>query len=285
MSYITKSILRLMMVFTLAFSMSGSVIARQPQNDLLNETVSVAERIEFLRNTTSFADNIIVGTPIEKVQGASKILDYTQQGCEIILTDYYFKVTNWVFGMPGEEIIRVRSQVGNVFEIGSEYTFAAMRLYSVFFDQYNVNSHNWILRNEDASESELVELHNNLNRIRANQFNQHIVITEAVPSIEFMQNVDVAIIATVTATLQDELDNDNIDALLELREVVYGEINMNVLNEFMRLRGNVVVGNEYLILFHVNEHGILTLVAREGAVIPINTVQFNNFIDVIYSAY
>jgi len=246
--------------------------------------LSASDRIESIVNSTSFANNIVVGTPIAKVQGTSEVLPFAHEGCEILITDYYFRITNWVLGTRGEEVVRVRSQVGNVFELGGTYTFATMRVNSVFFDQYNVNSHTWILNNEDVPDRELTRLHNNLGRMRANAFVQNEVIDYATPSADFINNTEVAVVATITAIIQCEFDNDNFDAVIDLKEVVYGEVPGNRFEELMRLRGDVIVGNTYLIFFTKNQDGHLTLAARDGAVVPHSSISFDEFRNAINSA-
>lgn len=242
---------------------------------------TVAERINLIRQSTDFVQNVIVGIPIEKVQGATDRLSFTRECCEVLFTDYYFRVINWAFGIPGEEIIRVRSQVGNVFEIGNEYTFAAIRINSVFFDQYNVNSNGWILSNEEASEAELENLLSSVGNILITPFVQPYIIETAMPTEGFIGGVDIAVIATVMETYRRDIDNDNFSALLELNEVVKGEIGENYFDEWVRLRGDVAVGGVYLIFFHSDEYGNLTLAARDGAIVRVDSIQFNSFMDVL----
>ena len=243
--------------------------------------LTIDKRLETIRNSTRFIDNVIVGTPIKKVQGASEILPFGHEDCEVLDTDYYFRITSWVFGVPGEEIIRVRSQVGHVFEIGKEYTFSAIHINSVHFNQYNVVSHSWFIDHDEISETELNGLHNRLGMIRTLPREREEVFESAKPSIEFMENIDVAIVATIIATEQWELDNENFDAILNLRDVLYGEVGENAFNEFIRLRGDITIGNDYLILFRYDQYGHLMLVAREGAVISYNSIEFHQFNEAI----
>jgi hypothetical protein len=202
-----------------------------------------------------------------------------------MITDYYFRVSNWAFGIPGEQIITVSSQVGNVFEIGREYTFSAIRLNSVFYDLYMVVSNAWIIDNSEVSEVELQELLNSVGRMRANSVMQTDIIEEAVATSEFVNNIDVAAVATVSHIHRRPDDFDNLSAMLDLVEVVHGEVSVGAFDEFIRLRGNVTVGGTYLILFRTDEYGHLRLLARNGAIIPYHETQFANFMNVLASAY
>jgi len=246
-----------------------------------NDFFNTEYRINRIGNSVHFAHNIIVGTPIEKIQGEVGVLPFSEEGCMVMFTDYYFKVINWAFGERGEDIIRVRSQVGNVFEIGNAYTFAARRINSIFFDQYNVNSHSWFVRNEDVPEADLIILLGNVGRMRAIPFIQPLIINYATPCEYFVSNVDVAVIATIEFLIRDELKYINFDAMLDVNEVVHGYTDKRVFDEFTRLRGDAVVGNSYLILFTQDEYGHLTLAARSGAVVPYGNAEFYEFMKLL----
>ena len=205
-------------------------------------------RVESIKDSTGFVNNIIVGIPLEKIIGSTEIIPFTPTGgCEIQVTDYYFKVTNWIFGYPGEDIIRVRSQIGDIFEIGVPYTFSVIHQNNVFAELYFVNWHTWILRNGDVSDYELNSLHDTIAQKSVRYLERQVVIEEAVPTAEFIQKVDTAIIATVKEMWEDEY-SFNISILLELNDVVYGEVRHDVFNEFIRLRGDIIIGNKYLII-------------------------------------
>ena len=254
-------------------------ISEENNYPLFDESqMSIDERIEFIKGTTGFVHNIIVGTPIEKIQGNTEILPYANESSDFIVTDYYFKVLNWAFGVPGEQIIIVSSQVGNVFEIGEEYMFAAIRLNSVFYDIHMVVSSSWIINNKEISDVELNDFLDAIGEIPVTLTPQD-VIEEATPSEEFIINIDVGVIATVTYIHRRNDDFDNLSAELNLLEVVYGEVSYNAFDEFIRLRGDVTIGFTYLFLFSANELGHLRLLARNGAIIPSNTPEFYQFIE------
>ena len=237
---------------------------------------AVEPRIDFFINATRFVCNIIVGTPIKKIQGATEAMSCSSV---VVVTDYYFKVLNWAFGVPGEEIITVRSQVGNVFEIGGEYTFAAGRTNSVFFDLYSVVSNTWIIKNEEILETDLRYLLDIVGRMPVTRIPPE-VIEEAVPTMDFVKkNVDVAVIATIT-NIRERIDDFGIfDARLDLVEVVHGEVRSDAFNQSTMLRGDVTVGSTYLILFSANERGHLRLLARHGAIIPYGSPEFYSFME------
>ena len=52
-----------------------------------------------------------------------------EEDCGYLLTEYKFKVNNYLYGNEGDNIITVRSQVGNIFELGKEYTLFRVQLY------------------------------------------------------------------------------------------------------------------------------------------------------------
>ncbi len=245
--------------------------------DRAEDVITTAERINAIKNATGFVHNVIIGTPVEKIQGSSEVVPVVAEESIVYLTDYVFEVKDYAYGAAGKERITVRSQVGDVFEIGKEYTFAARHLNSVYYDQYNVNSHSWILNNEEASGSELESFHSAIRALPAPKRAEPTVILEATPTKEYIDSVDVVIIATVTGTVQEELDNDNLNAKLELKEILKGELKKGVLDEYVRLKGDVAVGETYMIHFNADTDGNLTLSARKGAIIAENNALFISF--------
>ena len=211
----------------------------QPADALVNYSTqderrtspSVKTRIEFIQNTTDFVHNIIVGTPIEKVHGDTGVVSN--------ITDYYFRVTKWAFGEPGDEIIIVRSQTEYSFEIGAEYTFAAGRIYSIFYDLYSVVSNEWIINNNEISQTDLNAFLESVGSVQPT-LTIPVVIGEAIPSVDFINdNIDVALIATVSDIFRLENDFDVLSAQLDLNEIVYGVLRVGALDEFIRLRANL----------------------------------------------
>ena len=105
------------------------------------------------------------------------------------------------------------------------------------------------------------------------------VIEEAVPTQEFVSGVDVAIIATVEAIWLLKFDIENFSVLIELEEIVKGELRDGITNEIFRLRGDITEGGTYLMLFTSDENGNLTIASRSGSVIPIDSIEFAEFMD------
>jgi len=228
----------------------------------------IEQRIQFLISTVNRLDNVIVGKPIAKVQGDTGYISNR--------TDYYFKVLNWAFGVPGEEIIIVRHQSDDLLEIGAEYTFAVSRLNNVFFDLYFPVGEAW---NKVLPEANLRDLLDTVGRMPVTRIPSE-VIEEAVPKMDFVKkNVDVAVIATVTNTRQRIDDFGVLDTRLDLVEVVHGEVRNDAFNQSTMLRGDVTVGSTYLILFSANERGHLRLLARHGAIIPYGSPEFYSFME------
>lgn len=244
-----------------------------------DRTLSAEVRMEFIRNTTTDFLGVVVfvGRAIEFIHGDEEALPFRNENSERLETDYYFEITNWLFGEPTDEIIWVRSEIGHVFEIGKEYTFSAIPVRN----HYNVIGNSWLLNNARISEFELEAFHYSFQHLPIDSLDRTDVAKKAEPTIAFIESIDVAILAKVTRIIERELDNGNFDALLELIEVVYGELNQDILDEFIILRGEMVVGEDYLILFRYDIHGNLTLAARKGAVIPYDSDEFHQFYEII----
>ena len=121
----------------------------------------------------------------------------------------------------------------------------------------------------------------NISRQRSTRPVQRPVIEDATLTTDFVEEVDVAIIARVITTEQRRFDNENFDALLDVTNVLFGEVNEAIFNELIRLRGNLVIGNTYLILFRMDGYGHLSLIARNGAAISVDSVYFYQFKDIL----
>ena len=82
-----------------------------------------------------------------------------------------------------------------------------------------------------------LKLHNNIRRlqddtgiIQANTFAQNVVLEHIHPT------VDLAVVATISSTERRELDNDNFSAILDLKDIIVGEVNSNLFDGFVRLK-------------------------------------------------
>lgn len=261
------------------------------EHELEKETVSYFEwreaeiqkndAINFIENTTAYVDNIIVGTPVEIIQGSLETLDPSEEDCEYLLTEYTFKVSDYLFGNDGETFITVRSQIGNVFELGKEYTFSSRRINNTLFDIYTVNSYKWILDNRHFTPDEQASI---VAKISANQAANTFsaakkkVINTTEPTQSFMNNnVDLAFIATITDISEDTV-NDVLDIDIANVNVVKGSVDDGVLTEGLRIRGNIVVGGTYLMLFAEDENGDIMIAARNNSIIDVTDEAYNGYI-------
>ena len=240
--------------------------------------------IDFVGETTAYVDNIIVGTPIEITQGSLDVLDASEEDCEYLLTEYKFRVTDYLFGNQGDEIITVRSQIGNAFELGKEYTISTRRINNALFDIYTVNSHKWILDNSLYTASDLSSLAKNISSERSlyamPRSEENIAETTVANSTFMENNVDLAFVATITNASEDTI-NDIIDVNISDINILKGNVDNDLLTESRRIKGDVVVGGRYLMLFTKNEDGDIMIAARDNSIIDITSSAYNDYIDAL----
>lgn len=246
-----------------------------------DNVISTEARIDRIKNLTGYVHNVIVGTPIRKIYGSSEVLPVCQEECEIMITDYEFAVKDYAFGSSGEKTITVRSQAGDIFEIGKEYTFAADHIDSVYYDLYSVVSQSWAVKHEDASAEEIESLLETVSKTPARRSARPSVIKKANPSGAFANNVDVAVVATISELNQNRLDTDVFNAKIKVEEVVKGTPAEGALHDWLRLKGDIDVGDTYLILFKADEDGNLFLASREGSMVKKDSSLYEDYIEVL----
>ncbi len=243
-----------------------------------------AASIDFVGETTAYVDNIIVGTPVEITQGSLDVLDASEEDCEYLLTEYKFRVSDYLFGNQGDKIITVRSQIGNAFELGKEYTISTRRINNALFDIYTVNSHKWILDNSIYTTSDLSSLAKNISSKRSlyaiSRTEDNVAETTVANSTFMENNVDLAFVATITNISEDTV-NDIIDVNISDVNILKGNVDNNVLTESIRIKGDVVVGGRYLMMFTKNEDGDIMIVARDNSIIDITSSDYGNYIDAL----
>lgn len=249
-------------------------------SDWRNKEIEKENSIRFIQNTTCYVDNIIIGTPIRVTQGSLDTLSESDEECEYLLTEYTFKVSNYIFGDVGESLITVRSQVGNIFEIGKEYTFSSRHIDNTLFDVYTVNSSEWVLDNSDLSETEIKSLTNNISSAvtpcSISQSNEVVECLEPTNS-SVEHNVDVAFVATITSAEEDVVNNIY-DIKVADVNFLKGNVDESILNEGIRIKGNISVGEKYLMMFTQDEDGFIMMAAREDSIIDVTSDKYNDYI-------
>ncbi len=244
------------------------------------QEIEKANELEFVENTTNYVDNIIIGTPIKITQGSLESLDENEDMCEYLLTEYTFRVSDYIFGSEGESLITVRSQVGNIFELGKEYTFSTKHINNTLFDIYTVNSSKWVLDNSDLSETEIKSLTDNISSAATpcsiSQSNEVVKCLEPTNS-SVEHNVDVAFVATITSAEEDTVNNIY-DIKVADVNFLKGNVDESILNEGIRIKGNISVGEKYLMMFTQDEDGFIMMAAREDSIIDVTSDKYNDYI-------
>lgn len=244
---------------------------------------NIGRNMDFVKFTTSFASNVITGTPIEIVNGTLDILDENDENCEILITDYKFKVSRYDYGYEGDNIITVRSQVGNIFELGKEYTFSTDRINNTLYNLYTVNSRKWIVDHENYNPKEISEFRSTLSKLeterkaRYTSAHEPKVAETAEASKEFISsNVDIAFIATITELEEDE-QNDIYDIKVSNVKYLKGSVKKDILNNGLRIKGDIKIGGTYLMLFTEESDEYIMMSARNNSIIDVNSSEYDKF--------
>ena len=245
--------------------------------------LSTESKAELIKNSTGFANNVIVGTPIEVVQGSDEVLPLSEEDCVYLMTEYKFRVSNYLYGNGEDEIITVRSQVGNIFELGHEYTFSADRINNTLYDTYTVNSRRWVIDNSETSDDMLISLNEDIASIPMpyNVFNNEVVEYASFSDDFVNQNVDVAVVATISAAEYDE-ENQVYDISVSDVNFIKGTASEEALNN-VRIRGDINVGETYLMMFDKDEDETLMISSRNGSIIKADSAAAAQFEDILES--
>ena len=287
------AILLFSMVIMVACSNDSDVIedvsrgADVPQVGVTGDELSAEERMEFILNSSNIIHNIVVGRPIEFIEGNRDVIPFLHHVSidEINTTEYYFEVSEWLFGEIGEDVIRVTSIAGNIFEIGEEYTIALWYADSLFHNDtwYNVESQVWTLPSLYISEPELIIFHNEVRNLPPNKLEKRRVISEAEPTLEFLEHVDLAFIATIRDVQQGSLIDTASLVQMELQQMIYGDdadgMREHLQNQGITWNGDFTIGNDYLFLTKDN----LLPTSRHGSAIPYGSDEFYQFMELFDS--
>ena len=252
-----------------------------PQTGIGGVELSPDERVDFMRQAITGTSHVIVGEPTQLIGGYLDIVPfYHGDMTGMMITEYYFRVTEWLYGEPGEEIIRIRSEVGNIFEIGQAYTISVRHINRIIDDQafYLALNQIWTIPHEEIEREALEEFHEEVRLLPSRDRARSVIIEEVVPTLEFIEaHVDVALIATITESFYRTFTN-NFVARIELQEVVYGELPYDI-TYGVTTRIETTEGNDYLILFSIINDSFVEIVARNGAVIPYGSNEFHRFME------
>ncbi len=278
-------------VYSSACSGLGSVTSSDDNEEaisyyysLLSSNDTKAESIEFLENTVSYVDNVIVATPIEITQGSSEVLSEDVEDCEYLLTEYTFKVSNYLYGEEGEDYITVRSQVGNLFELGKEYTFATRRINNTLYDIYTVNSRKWVIDNEYLTSTDIASLSAAFSTAQDERLltatSTERVIEVAEPTDSYVSyNVNLAIVATVTDAVVDDTDPIYTVSLGDIA-VLKGTMSDGEYSNVIRIKGDVEIGETYLMLLNSNEDGCVMMSSKTGSIVNTTSDEFDAYLNI-----
>jgi len=187
---------------------------------------------------------------------------------------YSFKVTDNLTGNPLSEYIKVKSQYGDIFEIGKEYLIAPLHNDNVLWNTHHVVPVGVISR-DLLSDSDLDKIRQAGKNKQNND--KKTVIEKASLESDFIKSVDLAVIITITG--KERNANNIYDVHYKLVEVLSGKKHAHILNgeEMLRLNTDVKVGEKYLIMFEVFEDSWVLPAAREGAVVSEKSADYEKY--------
>ena len=240
-------------------------------------SLTVEERMEYIKDNPR--DGVVIGTPIEFVRGELVVRDffYGDERMAPYHTEYYFQVIDWLWGEGSEEIIRVRTNSGNIFEIGGEYTLSFFYVNQVLERQpiYSINWQIQTLDNSEVSESRLQEFHEDIRNLPPSEIERSSAIENAIPTLDFLYSVNVVLIGTVYEVWPHTSRIDAYSVRVNLQDVIYGEISDYRLKEPLRMINKVTVGNSYLMILGRFE----SPAARHGSIIPVGSPEFYEWME------
>lgn len=135
-----------------------------------------------------------------------------------------------------------------------------------------------MLNNSDVSNDILTSITSDISNVtvpyKIEKSNNVVEVASA--THDFIDNnVDVALIATISSA-EEDIVNHVYDISTSNVQMLKGNVTDNSLNN-IRIKGNVNVGETYLILFTSDEDGNLMMASRNGSVININDIAASNF--------
>lgn len=243
-------------------------------------TASDSDKLTTISNSAAFNSNIFVGTPVKILDGSYEEL-VSDEECSILITDYLFKVNSNKYGDLDEQYIVVRSQVGNCLEIGKEYALSTMHLNNELWDMHILVSKKLFIENTPKNEASLdVELLNNSNESKISTFSSEDVYDNANYTEEFLNDVDIIVDATITELTSNEISQGVYETKLNVNNIIKGNVNYDIFNECIMLKGNLNVGERYIILF--NDKGDYIMQAsKNGSIIEMDSEEYSTIVNVL----
>lgn len=238
-----------------------------------------ADKLSLISASAAYND-VIIGTPVEILDGSHDELNGYDE-CEILITDYLFKVSDDKFGSKDEQFIIVRSQAGNCFEIGKEYAISAMHLNNELWDIYILSSKKLLVENTYEN-AEMLDSLLNADTIFSNSCvssNEFRACDNAEYTWDFLSNVDYVVDVTINEITESDTSLGVYEVGFNINEIIKGDPNNKLLNEYVMLKGNIEAGERYILLF--NDRGdYLMPASRNGSVINANCANYSMVVDI-----
>ena len=232
---------------------------------------------KYMLNMFGFNDNIIIGKPVEIIYSDQDVSFSKNEGH----IEYLFQVTNNLTGNELPEYISVRSQLGNIFEIGDEYCISPIHLNNTLFDKHIIYMFSQFIEAGLITRKDADHLRNRAAE-KAKDFTVLKPVTErASPTADFISSVDLAIEITVTEKHKEKDSGNIVDVVYNLNDVLRGKRYEHLLPEFLRLNSNVEVGGTYMILLDVINDEYVLPAARNGSVIQKDSSDFRQYENVL----
>jgi hypothetical protein len=222
--------------------------------------------------------NIITIVAVEITQGESNGVVHDSRGGHFWDgTEYVIRVIDNLTGHDIPEYLTIASRFGDVFEIGREYVILPFHNYSVLFDSWQVN-HWFQVISRDLVSDDYIERIRESGESRRSRINaQSLVAESASLSQDFISNVDIVALLTVTDVRPDHVHDNIFDISFDLVEIIQGHEHEEMLAYFFRCNHEVRVGETYLFMLNVEGIDIVLPAARNGAVVSADAPEFAQY--------
>lgn len=156
-----------------------------------------------------------------------------------------------------------------------------MHLNNELWDMHILVSKKLFIENTPKNEASLdVELLNNSNESKISTFSSEDVYDNANYTEEFLNDVDIIVDATITELTSNEISQGVYETKLNVNNIIKGNVNYDIFNECIMLKGNLNVGERYIILF--NDKGDYIMQAsKNGSIIEMDSEEYSTIVNVL----
>ncbi|MCL2071530.1 MAG: hypothetical protein FWH07_04755 [Oscillospiraceae bacterium] len=245
--------------------------------------VTKEDTLDSMLDKDGWWSNIVLGTAVEITDGKDS-WGIIAEGFSV---EYSFKISDNLTGIDLPEYITVKSQLGDILELGKEYCISPLHNYNSLWSTHIIARYAQVISRELLTDSEIEEIRKSTSEMGLTDYHDTVVQNASTDS-DFLSRVDLAALITINGKQKDENSETIFDVMYKLDEVLYFDKKYEKFLSDMipetgvtTVNSDVEVGETYLVMFVARDDGTggyFTMpAARNGAVVSVLSPDYERY--------